>query len=186
MLVNRIQNKLAWVLLTMVTLVLIGTLAGVVRGGPLDPPSSPGPTQESLIFQPASCAGFPITISQSGSYEFAQNITMPGGCAKNGITVTASNVTIDLKGFELVGTAGALYGIQQDNAQSNMTVRDGTIRNWPFWGLYTSIGGVVDGVRAISNGSGIAVGGPGGRSVIRNCVVSGSTAVGTAGCGHQL
>jgi hypothetical protein len=178
---SAIRDKLGWALAAALSLLLVAALAGVVRGGPLDPPSSPGPTQEGLLFQPASCAGFPITINQSGSYEFAQNITMPAGCAKDGIMVTASNVTLDLKGFELVGTPGAVYGIQQANAQSNMTVRDGTIRNWPFWGVYTSAGGVVDGVRAISNGSGIAVGGPSGRSVIRNCVVSGSTDAGSGG-----
>jgi hypothetical protein len=177
-----IRDKLGWALAAALSLLLVAALAGVVRGGPLDPPSSPGPTQEGLLFQPASCAGFPITINQSGSYEFAQNITMPAGCAKNGITVMVSNVTIDLKGFELVGVAGAQYGIYQDYQaqQKNLTVRDGTIRNWPLFGLHAFADAVVDSVRVNANGSGIFARS---GSRIANCTVTNSTDPGSTGWG---
>jgi hypothetical protein len=35
---ERINNKVAWGLVGALSLVLIAALAGVVRGGPLDPP----------------------------------------------------------------------------------------------------------------------------------------------------
>jgi parallel beta-helix repeat protein len=178
---HRIQNKLAWVLLTMVTLVLVATLAGVVRGGPLDPPSSPGPTQEELLFQPANCAGFPITINAPGSYKLAQNITMPAGCAKDGIAVNAFNVTLDLQGFEVVGVTGALSGINAN--QSNLTVRNGTIRDWPANAILGIWGSVIDDVRATRNGTnGIGLGD---RSRVTNCLVEDSAGGYGISVGHD-
>lgn len=48
-------------------------------------------------------AGFPITISTSGSYKLTSNLVVPAGV--DGIQVWASNVTIDLNGFSITGPA---------------------------------------------------------------------------------
>jgi hypothetical protein len=164
---ERIQTKFAWALVVALSLLVVATLAGVVRGGPLDPPGPPGSTQENLLYQPANCAGFPITITQSGSYKLAQNISMPPGCAKNGIAVDSFNVTLDLQGFELVGVTGALSGINATG--SNLTVRNGTIRDWPTNAILGLWGSVIDDVRATRNGTnGIGLGD---RSRVTNCLV---------------
>jgi parallel beta-helix repeat protein len=162
-------------------LLVIAALAGVVRGGPLDPPASPGSTQQNLIFQPSSCAGFPITISQSGSYKLAQNITMPAACNKIGIDVNASNVTIDLQGFELAGGAnpGTPIGTRGIDAVTvvGLTVRDGTVRDWADHGIFVSFGTglLVDGVRLRSNGTGVHAEQASTNAVtLTNCHVSGS------------
>ena len=48
-------------------------------------------------------------ITQPGSYYLTSNVT--GVAGKAGIEVTAPNVTIDLRGFELLGVPGSLAGI---------------------------------------------------------------------------
>jgi hypothetical protein len=44
---------------------------------------------------------FPITISQPGSYKLAGNLNVPAG--SGGIVITASNVTLDLGGYSIIG-----------------------------------------------------------------------------------
>ena len=57
-----IRNKAAWALVVALSLLLIASLAGVVRGGPLDPTGPPGSTGKNII------TSLPFTISQPGSY----------------------------------------------------------------------------------------------------------------------
>ena len=53
---------------------------------------------------PGDAPGFPVTISQPGSYRLASNLLVPAGT--NGIEISASNVTLDLNGFTIAGGAG--------------------------------------------------------------------------------
>src|SRR2546430_3180703 len=101
--VERINNKIAWGLVAALSLLVIAALAGVVRGGPLDPTGPPGSTGKTVI------TSLPFTISQEGSYVLNGNLT--GVANQNGVTVAASNVTIDLQGFELIGVNNSLAGI---------------------------------------------------------------------------
>lgn len=82
--------------------------------------------------------GFPITISQSGSYRLDGNLTVPfGGTA---IVVTAPNVTIDLNGFTISGTAptqtsgGNAITYSGPLPSLGLTIRNGIITNFavPF------------------------------------------------------
>ena len=57
-----IRNKAAWAFVAALSLMLIGALAGVVRGSPLDPTGPPGSTGKNVI------TSLPFTISQPGSY----------------------------------------------------------------------------------------------------------------------
>lgn len=50
---------------------------------------------------PGDSAGFPITISQPGSYVLKGNLTVPFGFS--GIVINADNVTLDLNGFTISG-----------------------------------------------------------------------------------
>lgn len=49
---------------------------------------------------PGDAPGYPITISQPGHYKLMGNLTVPAG---TGILIQASDVTIDLNGFAVVG-----------------------------------------------------------------------------------
>jgi hypothetical protein len=46
-------------------------------------------------------AGFPVTITQPGSYRLMSNLSVPAGL--DGIVITAPNVTIDLNGYTIAG-----------------------------------------------------------------------------------
>jgi hypothetical protein len=50
---------------------------------------------------PGDAAGFPITISQPGSYKLTTNLFVPANT--DGVVITAANVTLDLNGFSIVG-----------------------------------------------------------------------------------
>jgi len=135
--------------------------------GELNPPGAPGPTMKPLDVvearTPIFAADFPLTINQPGSYYLAENIVTAGG----GITIDASDVTIDLNGFALTGGSGA--GIQDSGVVSNITVHNGTVRDWPSGGvvLNGTEGGLVFDVRTSGNGSqGVWVF----AGIVRNCV----------------
>src|SRR6185295_9041736 len=51
-------------------------------------------------------SSLPFTISQSGSYFLSRNLLFTA-MGVNAITITASNVTLDLNGFTLSSTAAA-------------------------------------------------------------------------------
>ena len=110
---------------------------------------------------PADTPGQPITIGNSGSYRLTGNITVSNS-ALPAISITASDVTIDLAGFTIEGSGSsgdgdgivALFGIE------NIEVKNGSIYNMSDNGI--ELGG--DGSRAINirarnnDGVGIFVG----------------------------
>ncbi|MFT7773668.1 hypothetical protein [Roseateles sp.] len=51
---------------------------------------------------PGDTPGFPVTISQPGSYKLTSNLTVPAG--QSGIVIASSDVTLDLNGFSITGT----------------------------------------------------------------------------------
>ena len=51
---------------------------------------------------PCDAPGFPVTISQPGSYRLTSNLIVPDA-ATNGIQITANDVTLDLNGFSIIG-----------------------------------------------------------------------------------
>lgn len=100
------------------------------------------PSGEILITQaavnagsvtPGDTAGFPVTISVSGSYRLASNLTVttPG----NGIEVRANEVTIDMGGFTLAGSGIGRNGIASFNR--TLTVKNGTVRGFTLDGVRT-------------------------------------------------
>lgn len=118
--------------------VAVTTFACVVHAGDLNPPAGPvGPTMKTLdqIEPRTPISALPFTIGQSGSYYLTGNLT--GVSGSNGITILAGDVTLDLKGFRLVGTAGALDGINATGAIKNVVIRNGTITSWPGDGVDT-------------------------------------------------
>lgn len=122
----RVTNRLGWWIAGVLAVALLATIAGVIQAGPLDPPGPPGSTLPQV--EPRiPISSLPYVITQPGSY-FVTNHLAAG--APNGITVSANDVEIDLNGFTMNG-AGATDGITDNgNARSNITVRNGVIREW--------------------------------------------------------
>lgn len=79
----------------------------------------------------------PHTISRPGSYYLRHNLHAVG--AGNGITVTASDVTLDLNGFALVGSPGSGNGIDANlSGLSGLVVRNGSVSSWGGAGIEAS------------------------------------------------
>lgn len=85
--------------------------------------------------------GFPITISQPGSYKFGSDIVVNKAGA-NGIVVNADDVTINFNGFRLGGSN--LGNVAIIGARESLTIEDGMIAlfkndairgSGPFWRL---------------------------------------------------
>ena len=159
--------------LTMKFCVLVAALVlpvgGLLAQGSLSPAGAPAPVMKSLgqiePRIPISTAGF--TITNAGSYYLTTNLT--GGASTSGVSVSANNVTLDLNGFTLFGTApnsidGVLIG-----AQTNVTVRNGSCVGWGDSGVaaYNSHGCKFQNLTLLGNGTGL-----GGNSgmIVRDCV----------------
>jgi parallel beta-helix repeat protein len=120
---------------------LAGVGAVVLRAGPLNPPAGAvSPTYKTLTeVEPRTAisdantpgdADSRFLINQSGSYYLTGNVN--GVSGKHGIEITASNVTLDLAGFSLLGVTGALDGVHvTGSGRHAIVVRNGTASNWP-------------------------------------------------------
>ena len=93
-----------------------------------------------------AAGGFPYSISSSGSYRLTGNLTVSG--PKNAIQVAASNVSIDLNGFSIVGGSNSFGGVVAVN-QSNVIVKNGVVTSFNT-AVSVGTGGVVENVIANS------------------------------------
>jgi hypothetical protein len=147
--------------------------------GSLTPPGAPAPTMKTLdqmeprvIVNATNTPGDSTTIFKitlPGSYYLATNIV--GVSGKHGIAIEASQVTLDLNGFSLIGVPGSLSGIRNTNgATVGLLVRNGVIRNWGsdgISGLNGGYGATFSNLRVLNNGgNGMNVF----RATVRDCV----------------
>jgi hypothetical protein len=120
----------------------------------------------------------PVTITQSGSYVLTEDLS--GIAGEHGIVIESHGVTLDLNGFALIGSTGALDGVHipAHLNVADLEVRNGVIREWPGAavaaltttnsvlvnlvarnnlgdGLNIGFGSRVTGCRAVGNGPGI-------------------------------
>lgn len=75
-------------------------------------------------------------ISAPGSYYLTGNLV--GDSGKHGISIQASDVTLDLNGFALVNTTpgvGTVRGVDVPAEQKNICIRNGTVRLWNGGGV---------------------------------------------------
>jgi len=144
---------------------------------------------------PGDGPGFPVTISRSGSYRLAGDLTVPDAdTTAIDITTAASDVTIDLNGFSIVGPVicngvanpptscapvpassdifGPGTGIRGAPGRS-ITIRNGTIRGMGRHGIFifNAPQSRIEGVAVMGNG---AVGIFGGLSTIVDNIVEGN------------
>lgn len=102
---------------------------------------------------PGDTAGFPVTISQPGSYKLTSNLNVPAGL--NGIEITAPNVTLDLNGFSISGptvcTGSVAWDIVCQQGVVTMGIKSNeqatVIRNGSVQGFNTGVGLGTDGTR---------------------------------------
>lgn len=87
----------------------------------------------------------PYIIDESGSYCLTQNLTHTDRYT-NAIVIDANNVTIDLGGFSLIGPTSSFNetccGIFM-NQRTNVEIRNGTITNFPYIGIYEADAGEI-------------------------------------------
>jgi hypothetical protein len=141
---------------------------------------------------PGDAPGFPITLSQPGSYRLATNLTVPAN--KDGISITSHDVTIDLEGFRIHGFSVANNGIV--GTLNTATIRNGLVALFKFNGIH--LGGhyhLVENMRIVGNGSGIVTAGDstlirgnvvssnGAGIVARNSLIEGNVITGNSGVG---
>lgn len=174
-------------------------LTTAALAGDLNPPAGAvGPSMKPLsevepriainaINTPGDAASV-FKITQPGSYYLTGNVTVPA--SRVGIRIAASNVTIDLNGFCLIGDGAGSGGIafaDQAGQYHCTTVKNGSVRAMGIYGVHLfssqARGMLVQDVQATHNGSdGIAVSG---GAVVRGCIASNNGGVGIAHGGSQ-
>jgi parallel beta-helix repeat protein len=123
--------------LIIVLLFVVGTQSAFGQGA-LSPTAAPAPTMKSLAqVEPRTpISALPATITASGSYYITTNLTGIAG-GTNGVTILASDVTLDLCGFTLLGVGGSGAGIYVPNSESNLAIHNGVVDSWGDNGLST-------------------------------------------------
>lgn len=166
-----------------VSLALFAPAAAFALAGPINPPpGAVASTYKTLTevepriainaINTRGDANSTFKITLPGSYYLTGNIT--GEVGKHGIEIVAGGVTIDLNGFDVVGVPGmgAFNGVcSTENNLTNITVTNGSVRNWGADGVDLGSWGErncrVDRVLASGNAAnGINVGG---GSVVAHC-----------------
>jgi hypothetical protein len=115
----------------LLVLVCVATLAHLYAQGSLTPPpGSPAPTMKSLdqIEPRTPISNVPYTISTSGSYYLTGNLLLEKKDA-DAITISASEVSLDLCGFTLSSSAAVTSkAISVADGLSDITIKNGIIR----------------------------------------------------------
>ncbi|MFO0688492.1 MAG: right-handed parallel beta-helix repeat-containing protein [Myxococcota bacterium] len=110
---------------------------------------------------PSDAPGFPVTITESGSYRLTSNLLVSANTSA--ITVGVARVQIDLGGFEVRGSGscidsgsaltcfghGTSTGIKAE--QTGIRVANGTVRGFGNGGVYVGTDGQADSIRVEEN-----------------------------------
>ena len=122
--------------------------------GSLTPAGAPAPTFKTLqqVAPRTPISSLPYTISSPGSNYVTTNLT--GVNAASGLTIAASDVTLDLKGFSLVGVPGSIDGILVSGNRTNLWLGNGTVRGWGQEGINgtTALSSVFTDLKIIGGG----------------------------------
>lgn len=171
-----------------VTAITLAFAAGICMGGDLNPPAGAISPTPGVLFSPIDVETLPAgggckyLISAPGSYYLRRNITMSTN-GLGGISIQASDVTLDLNGFELAPgptTTGTGDGISGDIGSNKkcIVIRNGSIRGWGLEGIdlhnTATFSGIIENIR-VCNNAGIGIG-AGESYIVRNCTATGNGA----------
>ncbi len=126
---------------------------------------------------PGDAPGFPVTLSQPGSYRLSGNLTVPANT--DGIVIAADRVTLDLNGFSISGGGSGTGITNLAISRRGTTIRNGAVTNFETGIDFSSHGQLVpanfgddvEQIRALDNHVGIFFGDGGiarGNTVIGN------------------
>lgn len=115
---------------------------------------------------PGDTAGYPVTITGSGSHQLTSNLVVPNA-STTAILIQQSDVTIDLGGFTISGgnvcsgtplactAVGTGDGVAVDlvNSREGVTLRNGEVRGMGRYGVLLGNRSTVERVKASHNGS---------------------------------
>lgn len=179
-------------------LMVCGALVGATSmAGPITPPPgpvspTPGPEPRVAINAtntPGDNDSTPsvFKITAPGSYYLTGNVT--GADGKAGIEILASNVTVDLNGFAMLGTAGSDSGIVMEGGFVGVRIRNGVISGWGDDGVTLQFGSgsatLIEDLLVTGNAN-VGINSAG-SAIVRGCVVRGNGEVGiSAGSGCQV
>ena len=108
---------------------------------------------------PGDTPGFPVTISEPGSYILTGNLTVPDEDT-TAIQITVENVTLNLNGFAILGPGISGSGRGVKGPFSNITVVNGTVTGMGAGGIALGDHARVKDVRATNNGKNGILAGP--------------------------
>ena len=160
---------------------MIKTSAVIALAAALYPACAGAVDGQVLINQTTvmTAGGFPYKITQPGSYKLSGNLTVTG--VVDGIDILASNVTLDLNGFSIIGPIGcsgapptcagnAGNGVQANLLSGFVTVKNGIIQGFNI-GVFLMVPANLVDLQATANvGAGIATTAAG--TVIARCQTS--------------
>jgi hypothetical protein len=138
----------------------------------------------ALAGTPDGTPGFPVTISEPGSYHLTSNLEVPA--TRDGFSITGSDVSLDLNGFRILAAAGSGandHGAFVGGAVQNPEIRNGSIEGFGDSGVWVT-GGARDprmiGLRVVGNAAtGLLLQAEG--SLVRECTVAENGADGIRG-----
>ena len=143
-------------------------------------------------------SGYPVTITNAGSYRLTGNLAT-GNVNQTLIEVNASEVSIDLNGFSLIGpvtcsgnpnvcsSSGTGRGITIFSSSNSVSVFNGTVRGMGETGILLGKNAIVENVKLIENGfSGLVLSGSGSTGVAKNIIAQRNGNHGISSSGANL